>query len=445
MAQNRDGLYKRKNTWWIRTDPVTKTRRSTGCKDLDAARLVRIHRERLAADPSYAAAETAGLAGWIAKVIAKKESQKKAAATIEVYRTKLGHWLRVAPGAVLAQVTPAFVDAFVDQRRTEFVTDHTIKKEVDHLCIVMRAAKRAGFYAGDVDTLCPPDLHTGYEPRERALTRDELFPLLTELKAELAAVVAIAVALGCRLSEIYRLVPADLNWTTGIVHIRGSKTVKSNRRVPILTLFRELLHAASLYLPLGEEPNNLHRDIKAACKRAGITAATPNDFRRTHATLLSEEGVDADVTRRLLGHTTRALVDRIYARPRPEALGKLAEAKLLTAVPLQIRHTEPSVAEEGAASEANPAENMEPISRLELETCGLRNRFHTPTDSGSQRNYHVNTGVGQRDSVPVRTNDGTRSVHSVPALALALSAERVLTSRRVSVSSVTHRGRKGVA
>lgn len=337
MAVKRDGLYKRGPIWWIRTDPITGKAQSTYCRDFEAARLFRAERERLKANPAYAASKTARLDEWIARVIAKKEKQKKSAATISIYRTKLGHWMRLAPNALLSQITPPFVDAYVEKRRTEEVTDHTIKKEVDHLCIVMRAAERAGEFAGNVDTLCPPDLHTGYEPRERALTREELFPLLAELKPELMAVVAIAVTLGCRLAEIYRLAPADIDWALGIVHIRGTKTVKSNRRVPILSLFSDLLRAASLYLPLGEEPNNLHRDIKAACARAGIVKATPNDFRRTHATLLSEAGVDADVTRRLLGHTTRALVDRIYARPRPEALGVLAEAKLLTAAPLHGR------------------------------------------------------------------------------------------------------------
>jgi integrase len=337
MAAKRDGLFKRGPIWWIRTDPVTGKAHSTRCRDIEAARAFRAERERLKTNPSYAASKTARLDKWIARVIASKEKQKKSPATIGVYRTKLGHWLRIAPNALLCEVLPPFVDAFVEKRRAEEVTDHTIRKEVDHLCIVMRAAERAGEYVGNVDALCPPDLHTGYEPRERALTREELFPLLEELKPELMAVVAVAVALGCRLSEIYRLTPADINWAAGIVLIRGTKTKKSLRRVPILSLFRELLEAAALYLPLGEEPNNLHRDIKAACARAGIANATPNDFRRTHATLLSEEGVDADVTRRLLGHTTRALVDRIYARPRPEALGKLAETKLLSAAPLRQR------------------------------------------------------------------------------------------------------------
>jgi integrase len=339
MAQKRDGLYKRGPVWWIRTDPVTGKAQSTYCRDLEAARRYRAVRERLAADPSHAAAETARLDEWIRRVIAVKESDGSSKSTVEVYRTKLGHWLRLAPGAMLADITPDFVDAFVAQRRTEEVTDHTISKEVTHLCTVLKAAKRAGCYPLAIETLRPPGLHAGYKPRKRALTREEVVALMAELKPELAALVAICVSLGCRLSEAYRLQPTDVGAAS--VHIRGTKTDEADRRVPILSVFRSLLSAGAAQLPLGREPNNLRRDLARACQRAEIAVCTPNDLRRTHATLLAEAGVDRDVTRRLLGHTTTRLVDTVYGQPTTEALGALAEAKLLTAAPLQGRDTEP--------------------------------------------------------------------------------------------------------
>jgi len=365
MAQKRDGLYKRGRFWWIRTDPVTGKARSTYCSDLEAARLYRAKRERLAADPAHAAAETARLDEWIRRVIAVKEHDGSSAATVEVYRTKLGHWLRLAPDAMLAEVDPGFVDAFVAQRRSEEVSDHTISKEVTHLCTVLKAAKRAGCYPGDIATLRPPSLHAGYKPRKRALTREEVVALMAELKPELAALVAICVSLGCRLSEAYRLQPSDIGPNS--VHIRGTKTDEADRHVPILSVFRALLAEGARHLPLGAEPNNLRRDIAAACRRAGITSATPNDLRRTHATLLASAGVDRDVTRRLLGHTTTRLVDTVYGHPTTEALGALAEAKLLTAAPLQGRD---SSAKTPASANANPAEK--PGADFEIRTRDLR-------------------------------------------------------------------------
>ena len=68
----RDGLYKRKESrfWWVRKDPLDGVPRSTGCTDLEAAKLWRAARERLAADPAAIAAKTATLGHWVSRTIA---------------------------------------------------------------------------------------------------------------------------------------------------------------------------------------------------------------------------------------------------------------------------------------------------------------------------------------------------------------------------------------
>lgn len=400
MSVKRDGVYKRGSVWWLRTDPVTGKPLSTRCKGLEAARRFRAKRERLAADPAHAAAETARLDQWIRRVIAVKEADGSSSATVEVYRTKLGHWLRLAPDAMLSEVTPPFVDAFVAQRRTEDVTDHTISKEVTHLCTVLKAAKRAGCYPGDIATLRPPGLSAGYKPRKRALTREEVVALMGELKPELAALVAICVALGCRLSEAFRLQPADVGAAS--VHIKGTKTDEADRWVPVLSIFSALLRAGAARLPLGREPNNLRRDIAAACVRAGIDVCTPNDLRRTHATLLAEAGVDRDVTRRLLGHTTTRLVDTVYGQPTTEALGALAEAKLLTAAPLQGRDT--PVRKVSAPTEKHRAD-------FEIRTRDLR--FTKPVSTSPDNGICV-----LRKRYPGLSDDELYRTGAVPPVAL---------------------------
>lgn len=415
MATKRNGLYKRGGVWWVRTDPFTKRPRSTGCRDLEAAQLSRAKRERLKADPAHAAAQTARLAEWIHRVIASKEFDGSSAATVSVYRTKLGHWLRLAPEALLADVTPGLVDAYLLQRRTEDVSDHTISKEVTHLCTVLKAAKRAGCFPGDVSTIRPPDLHAGYKPRKRALTREEVMRLLSELKPELGALVSVCVSLGCRLSEAYKLLPSDIDLKRGQVHIGGTKTEEADRYVPVLSIFRSLLERALPYLPLGQLPNNLRRDISAACKRAGIPNCTPNDLRRTHATLLAEAGVDRDVTRRLLGHTTTKLVDLVYGQPSTQALGLLAEAKLQSAEPVQIRYSVAATEEEIT---------NKPGADFEIRTRDLR--FTKPKAGIPQEGFNGNhrgfiTANGG-DGVVKRSELNTDSLHSIGALALASAA-----------------------
>lgn len=329
----RDGFYKRDGSpyWWTR-DPVTGNRCSTGFKDKEAARRWRAARERMAADPAHAAAEAATLGEWCGRFVAWKE-KSKSAATVSVARQKLGHWIRVFSASTKLSTfsEPSSVDKFVSQRRSENASDHTISKEVAHMLAVLKLAKRAKCFSGDLSTLRPPDLHAGYKPRKRALNRQELARLLAALEPRRGALVAVCVALGCRLGEAFRLLPTDI--TAERVFLRGTKTAESERFVPVLSLFKPLLAAAVGYLPL-EPWGKVQRDLKVACKRAGIDPCSPNDLRRTHATLLAEAGVDADVTRRLLGHTTRNLVDRVYGQPSTESLAGLAETKLLGAAPL---------------------------------------------------------------------------------------------------------------
>ncbi len=320
------GLYKRGRYWWITRDPVTGRAESTRCANLKAAQACLAERELLAADPAYAASQAARAGSQVAAFLEMKGAAKRSPATMGYYREKLGHWLRIFGDAPLARfVDPSTFDTFVTERRNEGASDHTISKEVRVFSQVLKMAKRAGHYSGDIAILKPHDLTTSYVPRTRAMTTDEVARLWPELSTRWAALLDVSVALGLRLSECAKVNPeTDVNLVTGLVTVRGTKTKGSARTVPILSPFRPLLERALPHLPVGPG-NNLYRDVANACKRAGVQYATPNDWRRSHATILAELGVDADVLRRLLGHTTRQMVDRIYSQPRPEAIGRLAE------------------------------------------------------------------------------------------------------------------------
>ena len=53
--------------------------------------------------------------------------------------------------------------------------------------------------------------------------------------------------------------------------------------------------------PLVQPWPNVHKDLRAACERAGIEPVTPNDLRRTFASWLKQAGEDSMVVARLLG------------------------------------------------------------------------------------------------------------------------------------------------
>jgi integrase len=329
VKRTRDGLYKRGRFWWLRTDPITGCPESTKCTDLEAAKRHRATRERIASDPHHAAAQTSRLVDWIGEFIKMKRRQvangKRSEKTVTYYEKKLGHLPRVlGVDFVMAELTPKAADHYIEKRRGEDVKETTISKEIAALQMVASLAKRGGCYALDPDTLRPQDLTTEYVPVERALPPDEVAALCGELQPARAALVLAAVGLGVRLSEAYRLRPEDIDLDAGLVSIRGTKTKESKRIVPILSVFRPLIENAIPYLPLKPWPN-MYRGLDAAARRAGIAGCTPNDFRRSHATILQEAGVDKNVVAKLLGHTSPAMVDRVYGKPRAAALGELAE------------------------------------------------------------------------------------------------------------------------
>lgn len=356
--------------WWVRTDPITGKAESTRCTDKVAANLWVDDRERLKANPAHAAATQARLDDWMSTYIDTNRSNWSDA-TLKIAKEKLGHFVRLwgyerdgewHTDVMLADIGPGSFDGFVKTRREEGVHDHTISKEVSALTRVLKLAKRAGCYAVDIDTLRPPDLSTSYEARERALTREEFEALCAELPPERLAFVAICVALGVRRSEAFRIRPENVDLEAGRVVIYSAKVRKGSKKrtrvLPILSLGRGLVEAAMPYLPFQGEPLAVNMAIRRACERAEIAHCSPNDLRRTNASMLAEAGIDADITRRLLGHKTRKLVDQIYGRPRVEALAELAEERLVRVVPLiaPIRDSQSAVLTESGRPqrESNP-------------------------------------------------------------------------------------------
>ncbi len=320
------GLYKRGRYWWLRTDPVTGKSLSTRCTTVKAAAAFQAERERLAHDPAYAASKTALISEHIARVLNNKRAAKKSDATMRYYTEKLGHIARLFGDATaLVDVNPVSADAYVTKRREEGATDHTICKERTVFNMVLGDAKRLGLWHGDTDQLWPTDLEPGYQPRTRAMTIDEIDAVEPYLDAQKSALMNISCALGLRRSEALKLEPADIDMGREMVQVRGTKTEQSNREVPILSPLKHLVERALPCLPILEAPNNLYRDMKVACKRAGIAYCTPNDWRRTFASVLAEHGVALDVTRHFTGHTDTKMLVKVYSRPRTAALRDLAE------------------------------------------------------------------------------------------------------------------------
>ncbi len=340
-------IYKRGNTWWSSwTEDGVTVKRSTRCTTKDAARIVAERWERERADPSHAAANKALLEDEVKRWLTTCELAGKSAGTMNEYRCKTGHLVRLLPER-LTKITPVVVDAYFDTRRSEGASLSTMNKEWKKLRMILRAAERRGLWRGSLETLKPEWVREHYVPRKRRLTWDELRKLLAELKGSHLATVAFIVATGARWGEAMRARPEDIQ--PGHVLLRGTKTKTGHRTVPNAEVFRWLLdivRVSHVDGPCGPDGllfarwPGVHKSLQWACARARIDVVSPNDLRRTFASLLSDAGASNQVVAKLMGHTSTSMVDRVYNRPTTESLGALLERQ--TGVPAVSHGTDNS-------------------------------------------------------------------------------------------------------
>jgi integrase len=323
------GFYQRgRRGAWYTTDPVTGKPASTRCTDLAAAKLWRATRERVAANPAIAAAQTATLGDECRMMVDARAALGK---STDYYERQLGHWTRILGNDFpLSEVGPAAFDRFIATRRGEGVVNHTISHGIKVMITTLRNAKRAGRWVGDLEVLRPHGFSAGYVPRTRTLTVAELGALLNELPPEGCAFVMVCVGLGLRRGEALALRPEHVDVDAWLVQVPGTKTAGARRVLPVLAPFRPFIAAAVPYLPFSRWAKWVvsgwyTRYLDAACRLAGIPRCTPNDLRRTHATLLGNSGVAAETARALLGHTRGSqLLEQVYDKPTPLALAARA-------------------------------------------------------------------------------------------------------------------------
>lgn len=328
-------LYKRGRVWWGWVYVNGKdVYRSTKCRDRRAAETVVREWERAAADPTYAASHAATITGALARLVLERAERGKPADTLRMLETKGGHIVRLLGLELpLAKITPKAIDAYVSARRAEGAADATLYKEWSTLRGALRLAKRRGEFQGDLEALRPIGLSGQSKPVSRYLTPEQLCKLLPELLSDRGAHVLWIIATGARWSESTRARRADIDLARAEVRIRGTKTALAARSVPVVVFARPMLERVlelrgDVTGPLFRPWGNVRHDLAVACRRAGIEPVTPNDLRRTTATWLRLAGVEPHLIAAVLGHADSRMVERVYGRITPEALGEALAARL---------------------------------------------------------------------------------------------------------------------
>jgi integrase len=146
------------------------------------------------------------------------------------------------------------------------------------------------------------------------------------------ALLAFYAYTGARENEARSMDVQDVDFTRGELHLRGTKTSGSDRYVPLHPPLRALLvdHVRTLGRLSGplfpgyrsERFGSWSKTLDSIAARAGFTRGEvrSRNLRVTYASdRLTCDGVDVQTVRQELGHTSLALLDRVYARSQRRA------------------------------------------------------------------------------------------------------------------------------
>jgi len=317
--------YKRGNTWFVkfRDADGQLQRKSTKQRDPEMARRAgeQIVKETLACAPPETATPGSSVMEVCARYLANLERKGRAEGTLHFYTVKLGNIVDVFRYRDVNTVTLTDLEEYVDDRMID-VAMSTAAKEVKALRSALRHARKHGIYHGDPSRIIP-ELDGAYVPRDRFLSSEEFSALHAKLSENRRDYLMAYCGIGARESELYAVTAYDLNDIQQSVRIPGTKTRRADRVVPVSDDVWPVLvrraHAADTGAALFAPWTNGRRDLAAACKRAGIAPVTFNDLRRTFASRLAEAGVPEITIAQYMGHSTSAMVRRIYAQVSPAA------------------------------------------------------------------------------------------------------------------------------
>lgn len=339
-------LYRRRKTngewvWWASWSGGNRRtiRRSTKCSTKAAAELIVARWEREQADPVYAAAQAATFGdeadNFLSACEGAVERNKMAPETLGMYRQKAGTLTRIleADGSLwLGLIDGSTFERYLITRRAEFfedrakpITESTLYKEWVTFRQILKGAWRAQRFGRDPGSLKPEHFGAEYKPRSTFLTEKQADALLAQLKDDRRRTVAFVLGTGARRREWQRAQPGDLK--AAEVHLRGTKTEKSERTIPILKPTAKWARMAAGPFPLPSW-GNARRDIHLACDAANVPRVTWNDLRRTFASRLALAGIQSDVGRRMMGHGSEIMWNLVYAQASTAGLREMAERQL---------------------------------------------------------------------------------------------------------------------
>ena len=221
----------------------------------------------------------------------------------------------------LNAITTHQLEGYLARRVDEGLKTATRNRYVSALRAIFAKAKEWDFVTRDP----AESLKVKKEQQQpiKALTREELDRLLSELPAGPRHVATLAAFTGMRKSEIEDLRWGDVDLAERTLTIKKSKNKKTRTLYLTDRVYALLMRIKSTSLPHPERKvlsvTDINRPLHKAGEKVGIGHVHMHMLRHSFATFMRDEGVPLDRIMEALGHSSMDMVLR-YAKARPQQL-----------------------------------------------------------------------------------------------------------------------------
>jgi integrase len=241
----------------------------------------------------------------------------RSASTARYHAFRIGRWIEGRRASEAREVAAAIRDDLLQAYKPA-----TVNRSLGTLKKALAIAWERGLTPTDYSSLVKrvPE----HNARTTWLDLRQVQQLADHASASCRAAIWISVFTGMRRGEILALRPEDIGRDQLRVRAGATKTLKE-RTVPIIPPARPWLQQ----VPLGVTFEGLKTAFRRAREAADMPHVTFHDLRRSCGTLLIQRGVDLHVVSRILGHSSTAVTERVYAhlgaRQLREGLGALTD------------------------------------------------------------------------------------------------------------------------
>ena len=351
------GVFKRGNTWWYefiyvgqRYRESAKTTSKTVAKEAEKDRLRSLERT-LAGLPAEKREERVKTVGSLVSSYQKHYVLNHREGSIRFSKPRLAHVVRLLGNTVLPDLTETAIRDYMRVRLEEGAAGRTINMELGELS---RAIENKW-------SVLWPKVRKLEERKEvgRALSPEEEDRLMSAIVEQISpnrsqtlqTFVRVALLTGMRSGEIAGLSWGQIDFTRRVVTVGKAKsTAGTGRQIPMNQNLFDVLTAQAQWFtkrfgdakpghylfPFGKpnpsDPTKHITDVSSAWealrKRSGVECRF-HDLRHTAATKMAEAGVPESTMLALMGHMSRAMLER-YSHIRMAAKRDAVEALMMT-------------------------------------------------------------------------------------------------------------------